>query len=120
MFPAKPAALLLSLAVLVTPALARDDGRYGDSPLKPWFERLQSDFGKCYTDVDGYIVSDADWESNRGRYRVRIDNEWVDVPDGAVVKRTKPFRPYNGLEALHRRPSTRPMLHARQHDLMQF
>ncbi|MEH2484374.1 hypothetical protein [Bradyrhizobium sp. AZCC 2230] len=90
MFPAKPAAQLLGLAVLVTPALGSDDGRYDNSPLKSWFESLESEFGKCCTDRDGYIVSDADWESNRGRYRVYMDNEWVDVPEGAVV--TQPNR----------------------------
>ena len=70
MFPAKLAASLFSSALLLTPVLARDDGRYDHSPLKSWFESLQSEFGKCCTDVDGYIVSDADWESNSGRYRV--------------------------------------------------
>ncbi|MCP1766040.1 hypothetical protein [Bradyrhizobium japonicum] len=90
MFPAKPAALLLGLAV-VTSALAHDDGRYDKTPLHSWFESLQSEFGKCCTDVDGYIVSDADWESNNGSYRVRIDNEWVNVPDGAVVKQPNRF-----------------------------
>src|SRR2546423_15423614 len=66
MFPAKHAALLFGSALLLTPALARDDGRYDHSPLKSWFESLQSEFGKCCTDADGYIVSDADWESSRG------------------------------------------------------
>ncbi|MET3996841.1 hypothetical protein ACT4MK_00075 (plasmid) [Bradyrhizobium barranii] len=87
---AKAATQLLALAVLVTPALGRDDGHYDNSPLNSWFESLESELGKCCTDMDGYIVSDADWESNRGRYRVRIDNEWVDVPEGAVL--TQPNR----------------------------
>lgn len=90
MFPAKLAASLLGSALLLTPVLARDDGRYDHSALKSWFESLQSEFGKCCTDGDGYIVSDADWESSRGRYRVLIDGEWVLVPDGAVV--TEPNR----------------------------
>lgn len=30
------------------------------------------------------------WESNDGHFRVRIDNEWIDVPDDAVV--TEPNR----------------------------
>ncbi|OSI80835.1 hypothetical protein [Bradyrhizobium canariense] len=90
MFPAKLAASLLGSALLLTPVLAGDDGRYDHSPLKPWFESLQSEFGKCCTDADGYIVSDADWESTRGRYRVLIDDEWVIVPDGAVI--TQPNR----------------------------
>jgi hypothetical protein len=87
MFPTQSA--LLCLAVLMSPAL--DDGRYGRSPLKPWFESLESEIGKCCTDADGYIVTDADWESVRGRYRVRIDNEWIDVPENAVVKQPNLF-----------------------------
>lgn len=77
---------LLGLAVLATPVLARDDGRYANSPLKAWFESLQSEFGQCCTNADGYIVFEADWESDRGHYRVRIEGEWVVVPDGAVLR----------------------------------
>lgn len=90
MLAARPAVLFFGFVVLVTPALARNDGRYDTSPLKSWFESLQSEFGKCCTDADAYIVPDADWESERGRYRVRIDDEWVVVPDGAVI--TQPNR----------------------------
>ncbi|WP_438745926.1 hypothetical protein [Bradyrhizobium sp. U531] len=81
---------LIGLMLLATAALAHDHGYYASSPLKQWFESLQSEFGKCCTDADGYIVSDADWESSRGRYRVLIDDEWVIVPDGAVI--TQPNR----------------------------
>lgn len=80
------ASLMLGLIGLATPVLARDDGRYANSPLKPWFEGLHSEFGQCCTNADGYIVLDPDWESERGHYRVRIDGEWVVVPEGAVVK----------------------------------
>ena len=85
-FATARATLLLGLMMLAAPGLGRDDGRYANSPLKPWFESLQSEFGQCCTDADGYIVSDPDWESDRGHYRVRIDGEWVVVPDGAVIK----------------------------------
>lgn len=38
------AAMLLVLTVLLTgPMMARDDGRYANSPLKPWFESLHSE-----------------------------------------------------------------------------
>jgi hypothetical protein len=77
--------MLFLLTVLATPSVARDDGRYADSPLKSWFEGLESKFGQCCTDADGYIVSDVDWRSDRGQYRVRIESEWVLVPDGAVI-----------------------------------
>ncbi|WP_458309311.1 hypothetical protein [Bradyrhizobium sp. 195] len=77
--------LSLGLIMVATSALARDDGRYTGSPLKPWFESLSSDFGQCCSDADGYFVADVDWESDHGHYRVRINNEWVMVPDGAVI-----------------------------------
>jgi hypothetical protein len=30
-------------------------------------------------------VADVDWESDHGRYRIRIDVGWVVVPEGAVI-----------------------------------
>ena len=69
---------------------ARDDGRYAHSPLKPWFDGLRSGKGLCCSDADGFAVSDPDWESKDGHYRVRVENEWVDVPDDAVI--TEPNR----------------------------
>jgi hypothetical protein len=74
------------LLVLVGAVQARDDGRYSNSPLKPWFDSLKSGKGLCCSFADGYVVTDPDWESKNGHYRVRIDNEWVDVPDDAVIK----------------------------------
>lgn len=81
----KRAAWSLTLIMLTTSAPARDDGRYANSPLKGWFESLHSEFGPCCSDADGSFVADVDWESRHGHYRVRIDHEWVMVPDGAVV-----------------------------------
>ena len=69
---------------------ARDDERYARSPLKPWFDGLRSGKGLCCSDADGLAVSDPDWESKDGHYRVRVDNEWVDVPADAVI--TEPNR----------------------------
>jgi hypothetical protein len=79
------ALLALGAIMLATSALARDDGRYVNSPLKPWFESLRSEYGLCCSDADGYFIADVDWESDHGHYRVRIDDEWVVVPDGAVI-----------------------------------
>lgn len=78
------------LLVSVGPALARDDGRYTASPLKPWFDTLRSGRGPCCSDADGSAVSDVDWDSNRGHYRVRLEGVWIDVPDDAVI--TEPNR----------------------------
>ena len=69
---------------------ARDDGRFANSPLKPWFDSLKSGKGPCCSDADGVTVSDPDWDSKNGHYRVRLDGEWIDVPDDAVI--TQPNR----------------------------
>lgn len=77
--------LLLKLLDPAYPAHARDDGRYAGSPLKSWFDGLKSKNGPCCSDADGTALSDVDWESREGRYRVRINGAWVDVPDSAVI-----------------------------------
>jgi len=83
--------LLLMLPLASDPGQARDpDGRYANSPLKQWFDSLKSGKGPCCSDADGTAVSDVDWESANGHYRVRLDGEWVDVPDEAVI--TEPNR----------------------------
>jgi hypothetical protein len=71
---------------------ARDRGQYANaSPeLRAWFEGLKSGKGPCCSDADGTAVSDVDWESGNGHYRVRLEGQWVDVPDEAVI--TEPNR----------------------------
>jgi hypothetical protein len=66
---------------------ARDDGRYANSnpELKAWFDSLKSGKGPCCSDADGTALSDVDWESKSGHYRVRLEGEWIDVPDDAVI-----------------------------------
>jgi hypothetical protein len=72
-------------------AVARDlDGRYANSPLKGWFESLHSSKGACCSDADGTALADVDWESRDGHYRVRIQGQWWDVPEEAVI--TEPNR----------------------------
>ena len=86
------------LAMGLAAALGRDlDGRYAGSPLKRWFDQLESGWGRCCSDADGHIVEDADWEAKDGHYRVRVPNVpgskdmlWVVVPDRSVV--TEPNR----------------------------
>jgi hypothetical protein len=83
--------LLAVLAAATVHASARDlDGRYANSPLKPWFDTLASKKGLCCSDADGTALSDVDWETKDGRYRVRLEGDWHDVPDDAVV--TEPNR----------------------------
>jgi hypothetical protein len=71
---------------------ARDRGQFANAnpELRAWFNALKSQKGPCCSDADGSAISDADWESGNGHYRVRIDGEWVNVPDEAVI--TEPNR----------------------------
>jgi hypothetical protein len=87
----KMSGVLTAILVASPLANARDpDGRYANSPLHGWFEQLASKKGRCCSDADGRSIADVDWVSHDGHYRVRINGEWVDVPDDAVV--TEPNR----------------------------
>ena len=83
----------LLLVVLVSPlGHARDRGQFASSnpEIKAWFDSLRSGKGPCCSDADGSAVSDVDWQSGNGHYRVRIEGEWIDDPDDAVI--TEPNR----------------------------
>jgi hypothetical protein len=91
--------LITAIALVTSPAVGRDLGRYKDSPLHDWFEHLASGKGLCCSFADGYVVEDADWQTTADgkHYRVRvplsagsIQMNWVDVPDEAVI--TEPNR----------------------------
>jgi hypothetical protein len=75
--------LILSM---IPKAHSRDNGQYAGSPNKAWFDSLRSVKGPCCSDADGHVLTDVDWESHDGHYRVRIDGEWWDVPDEAVLQ----------------------------------
>jgi len=81
------ARLSLALILIASPALARDDGRYAQSPLKQWFNGLKSKNGvPCCDTADGKRLEDVDWEAADGHFRVRIKGEWIDVPPEAVLE----------------------------------
>ncbi|WJR81755.1 hypothetical protein [Bradyrhizobium sp. NP1] len=93
------ATVLVTVAVVGDLVHARDRGQFANtSPeLKAWFDGLRSGKGPCCSDADGTAISDADWESRQGHYRVRIPRYdstiegqkqelvWIDVPDEAVI-----------------------------------
>lgn len=80
-------AIFIVVLFLASVPHARDlDGRYAGSPLKSWFDSLASGKGNCCSAADGQTLADVDWDSKDGHYRVRINGEWVDVPDDAVIK----------------------------------
>ena len=88
------AALTFCLTTIVMPGqlIARDDGRFANSPLKPWFDSLASGNGLCCSFADGFSVQDVDWDTQDGHYRVRIYGQWIMVPDAAVVTEGQPLR----------------------------
>lgn len=59
---------------------------FSDRPdLNNWAKYLQSKRGMCCSFADAVIVEDPDVDMAGGHYRVRIDGEWLDVPDDALV-----------------------------------
>ncbi|OKO85594.1 hypothetical protein [Bradyrhizobium sp. AS23.2] len=93
------ASLTCVLALIAFAGHARDHGQFvnTNAELKAWFDGLRSGKGPCCSDADGSALSDTDWESKDGHYRVRVprlgyvvdgqqqDFVWVDVPEEAVI-----------------------------------
>lgn len=82
---AMPLIVIGMAAMAVGAAVAHDHNR---PSLDSWYPSLRSPAGAPCCDgpaVDAVHLADVDWESRDGRYRVRIDGEWVDVPPGAVL-----------------------------------
>lgn len=93
-------ACALALIALVAPVgYARDRGQFVNTSaeLKAWLDGLRSGKGPCCSDADGSAISDSDWDSKDGHYRVRVPRlgymiegqqqelVWVDVPEEAVI-----------------------------------
>jgi hypothetical protein len=87
------AVVLCVTAFVPNYSYARDDGRFANSPLKEWFDRLASRNGLCCSFADGVSVQDVDWDTQEGHYRVRIYGQWLVVPDAAVVTEPNRFGP---------------------------
>jgi hypothetical protein len=114
----KYATVIALLVGLSNSAFARDDGRYANDPLKYWFDNLTSSNGKCCSFADGFSVSDVDWDTEDGHYRVLLHGEWINVPNSSIVSVPNrygravvwPYRDSNGninircfrLEAVHK------------------
>ena len=75
--------IMVALGCILEPVIAHD---YERPELAPWFMGLHSKKGSpCCDGKDAIHISDVDWESRDGHYRVRLNGRWVDVPDDAVV-----------------------------------
>jgi hypothetical protein len=98
------AVLLLMITAALTPgalapdALARDDGRYANSPLREWFESLKSGKGFCCAEADG---RETEYDIRDSHYWVPVNGVWTEVPEEAVIKEpNKAGRPILWLDPL--------------------
>jgi hypothetical protein len=55
--------------------------------LNEWYRSLHSSKGPCCggPDEDATSLNDLQWRTKGNSYEIFIENEWVDVPEGAVV-----------------------------------
>ena len=93
-------ALLALSTCSASSAFARDPTGYwarehaaGNAPGKEWWDQLASGKGLCCDFADGKRVDDVDWESVDGHYRVRLNGQWLSVPDDAVVTAPNKYGP---------------------------
>lgn len=88
----RPASLLLALILwlgLSLGAVAREQypGQYDHiaPDVREWVRGLKDKRGiGCCDTADGY-PAEYDWDIAKGKYRVRIDGQWYDVPDDALL-----------------------------------
>ena len=53
---------------------------------KQWYKNLRSRANAvCCTGQDAEVITDANWVSSNGNYRVILDGQWFDVHPSAVV-----------------------------------
>jgi len=78
--------MLISICVLSAPVRAFDNGQYADVPdnVRSWFKSVRSPRGvPCCDIADGHRTT---WKGDEtGRYWVSINDEWVQVPEEAIV-----------------------------------
>src|SRR5580704_3355663 len=77
---------------------ARDlDGQHANSDpiMHAWFDKLASQKGLCCSFADGVSIADVDWDTGgpNNQYRVHINDQWVVVPDAAIVTEANKFGP---------------------------
>jgi hypothetical protein len=81
---------LLLVLLLVAFAVAASRRGHAHDRSRPdldgWFMGLQSKAkAPCCDGSDAMRLDDVDWDSKDGHYRVRLEGEWIDVPDAAVI-----------------------------------
>lgn len=98
-------AAIVMLIASVLGAHAHDKTR---PELNDWFSGLYSGEGNCCSSTDGTALADPDWQqqdkclqhstgeekcTTHSTYRVRVEGEWMDVPDKAIVHGANRYGP---------------------------
>jgi hypothetical protein len=80
--------ILIVVFLVITSAFARSISDHPANPpeISDWLRSLKNNRGmSCCDWADGMRLEDPDWEWNGSGYRVRINGDWVVVPDDAVL-----------------------------------
>ena len=79
---------VLAACAIGSQSHARDlDGAYAnqDPALHAWFDHLSSGKGLCCSFADGVSIDDPDVDMRDQHYWVRLDGQWIQVPDEALI-----------------------------------
>lgn len=78
--------IALAIALASTAALARDDGRYANSPNREWFSQQRNSAGQwCCNESDGHVYE--------GDYRI--------LPDGSIEAEGHTIEAYKVLKGVN-------------------
>lgn len=76
--------LLCAALIFLNPAWGHD---HNHPERNSYLKSLHSKSNTwCCNGDDVTYLDGSDWETKGNGYRVRIDGQWLDVPDGAVVE----------------------------------
>lgn len=83
-------AFLLAFFLVLALVLPKAYGHDNEHPeLNHWYQSLHSNNGGlCCDGSEAVHLADPDWQTQdkpTSHYRVYLDNQWIDVPDSAVV-----------------------------------
>lgn len=81
--------IVLVLFLIPLQTVAHDNGQYNSIPqeTRDWVNSLKNDKGVgCCATADGIPPQEIEYDTIKDHYRVKIEGEWHDVPDMAVIK----------------------------------
>jgi hypothetical protein len=101
----------LIAALMAGAALAHD---HSNSVNEAWLKEQRNDEGQvCCSGDDLWPADDIEWDVNAKQYRVKIGEEWLDVPTWALVLGAEQNGPHARLGRQRGRFPLCEMLHAR-------